>query len=45
MLHHHLNQFHPITQAAYALLESRFTPRTCKRGDFLVQAGQVQREL
>ena len=44
-MHQHLNQFHPITPAAYALLESRFTPRTCKRGEFLLQAGQVQREL
>lgn len=45
MLHQHLNQFHPISEAAYALLESRFTRREFKRGDFLVQAGQVQREL
>lgn len=45
MLHQHLNQFHPISAAAFAALEARFTPRTCKRGEFLVQAGQVQREL
>jgi CRP-like cAMP-binding protein len=41
----YLSQFHPLTEAEYGLLTSELVSRSFKKGDILLQPGQIQREL
>lgn len=44
-LHNFFNQFHPISNSDFDLLQNLCASKSFKKGDFLIVPGQIQKEL